>query len=149
VSFPADYRTRFTRYLTMNFPDDKQVRFFYASPVAVKAAGAGEPLPDGSMILVEVFDARLDANQDPVKGSDGFFAPDKLVGYAAMEKKAGWGAQIPEMLRNDDWNYAPFTVDKTQRSGFNQAVCLACHKPLPKDNHLFTMKQLREVAHAN
>ena len=131
ISFPADYKTRFTKYLTMNFPDDKQVRFFYASPVAIRAAGAGEPLPDGWY------------------GSDGFFTPDKIVGYATMEKRAGWGAEIPEMLRNDDWNYAPFTADKVQRSGFNQAVCLACHKPLPKDNHLFTMKQLREFAHAN
>ena len=110
VSFPADYRTRFTRYLTMNFPDDKE---------------------------------------NPVKDSDGFFAPDKLVGYAVMERQAGWGAEIPGMLRNDDWNYAPFTTDKVHRSGFNQAVCLACHKPLPRDSHLFTMKELREGAHAN
>ena len=149
ISFPADYKTRFTKYLTMNFPDDKQVRFFYASPVAIKAAAADAPLPGGSMIVVEVFNAKLDEKEDPVKDSDGFFAPDKIAGYATMEKESGWGAAIPEMLRNDDWNYAPFTPDKVQRSGFNQAVCLACHKPLPKDNHLFTMSQLREAAHKN
>ena len=148
VGFPADYRTRFTKYLTMNFPDDKLVRYFYANPAAVKAAAAGAPLPDGSMILIEVFSAKLDEKENPVKGSDGFFAPDKVAGYAAMEKQAGWGAEIPEMLRNGDWNYAPFTADKVYRSGFNQAQCLACHKPLPKDNHLFTMKQLREFAQA-
>lgn len=149
VNFPADYKTRFTRYLKMNFPDDKQVRHFYASPEAIKAAGAGGSLPDGSIILVEVFDARLDEQQNPVKEGDGFFAPGKLVGYAAMERQAGWGAEIPEMLRNDNWNYAPLTADGLQRSGFNQAVCLACHKPLAKDSHLFTMKQLRDGAHAN
>jgi len=149
ISFPADYKTRFTRYLTMNFPDDKQVRFFYASPVAIKAAAAGVSLPDGSMIIVEVFNAKLDEKENPVKGGDGFFAPDEIVGYATMEKEAGWGAEIPGMLRNADWNYAPFTADKVQRSGFNQAVCLACHKPLPKDNHLFTMSQLRASTHAN
>jgi cytochrome c553 len=149
VAFPADYKTRFTKYLTMNFPDDKQVRFFYASPVAVKAAAAGVPLPDGSMIVVEVFNAKLDEKENPVKGSDGFFTPDKIVGYATMEREAGWGAEIPDMLRNDEWNYAPFTADKVQRSGFNQAVCLACHKPLPKDSHLFTMSQLHASTHAN
>ena len=149
ISLPADYKTRFTRYLTMNFPDDKQVRFFYASPAAMKAAAADAPLPGGSMIVVEVFNAKLDEKENPVKGSDGFFTPDKIAGYATMEKEAGWGAEIPEMLRNDDWNYAPFTADKVQRSGFNQAVCLACHKPLPKDNHLFTMSQLRDAARAN
>ena len=147
VSFPADYKARFTKYLTMNFPDDKELQYFYANPAAFKAAAAGTPLPEGSMILVEVYNAKLDEKKDPLKGSDGFFVPDKIVGYAAMEKQAGWGAEIPEMLRNDDWNYAPFTTEKVYRTGFNQAQCLACHKPLPKDSHLFTMKQLREAAH--
>jgi len=148
VGFPADYQARFTKYLTIDFPDSKQVRYFCANPAALKAASADAPLPDGSMILVEVFSAKLDEKENPVMGSDGFFAPDKLTGYAAMERQAGWGAGIPGMLRNDDWNYAPFTTDKVYRSGFNQAQCLACHKPLPKDSHLFTMKQLREVAQA-
>lgn len=149
VSFPADYKASFTKYLTMEFPEDKQLRYLYANPVAVRAAGAGEPLPDGSMIIVEVFDARLDGSGNPVKGSDGYFEPDTLVGYAAMERQAGWGDEIPGILRNGNWNYAPFTVDKVYRSGFNQAQCLACHKPLPDDSHLFTMKQLREAAHKN
>lgn len=149
VIFPADYKTRFTKYLTLEFPEDKQVRYLYANPAAVKAAGAGDPLPDGSMIFVEVFNARLDGSGNPVKGSDGFFAPDQLVGFAAMERQAGWGDEIPEMLRNGNWNYAPFSTDKIYRSGFNQAQCLACHKPLSSDSHLFTMKQLHEVAQKN
>ena len=146
VKFPADYRTSFTRYLTMNFPDDKQVRYFYASPEAFNAARAGTPLPDGSRILVEVFNAKLDEQKNPVKGSDGFFSPDEIAGYVGMEKEAGWGAEIPAMLRNGDWNYLPFTTRKAPREDFNQAVCFACHKPLSQDNHLFTMNQLRESA---
>jgi cytochrome c553 len=148
VSFPSDYQTRFTKYLTMNFPDDKELRYFYASPAAFKAAGAGAELPDGSMIMIEVCSSKLDAQGNPVAGPDGFFVPDKIVGYVAMERQAGWGAENPEMLRNGDWNYAPFTTDKVYRSGFNQAQCLACHKPLSKDNHLFTMQQLRAAAQA-
>jgi cytochrome c553 len=146
VSIPADYRATFTKYLTMDFPDDKLVRHLYASPAAVEAARAGAPLPDGSMILMEVYRAKLDAQEIPVKGGDGFFVPDELVGYGAMEKQAGWGAEFPDILRNGDWNYAPFTPDKTQREGFNQAVCLACHKPKAEDSHLFTLAQLREFA---
>jgi hypothetical protein len=59
-----------------------------------------------------------------------------------MASGAGWGKDIPEMLRNADWNHAIFTTDKQHRAGVNQAECLACHKPLDKTQFLFTLKQL-------
>jgi len=43
VTFPEGYDTSFTKYLSMNFPATKQVRYFYANEKAVKAAKAGEP----------------------------------------------------------------------------------------------------------
>ncbi len=50
------------------------------------------------------------------------------------------------MLRNEEWNYAIFTTAKQHRPGVNQAECLACHKPLAKTSHTFTMSQLTDVA---
>jgi len=80
-----------------------------------------------------------------VTGSDGLFVPDKLILYTAMARGAGWGKDFPEMLRNEDWNYAVFTTDKQLRTGVNQAECLACHKPLDKVSYTFTLKQLAEA----
>ena len=71
--------------------------------------------------------------------------PDKLLLYTAMARDAGWGKDIPEMLRNDNWNYAIFTADKQPRAGVNQAECLACHKPLNNASYTFTLKQLAEA----
>ncbi len=147
VSFPADFPAGFTRYLRMNFPDNQQVRHFYANRAALEAARKDAPLPDGSMILVEVYGAKLDAEQHPIQDEAGFFVAGELKGYAAMARQPGWGDGIPEMLRNENWNYTALTTDKTQRSGLNQAVCFACHKPQSGDSHLFTMKELRERAH--
>lgn len=146
VTFPADYPSRFTRYTTINFPDRKQVRHYYANDVALKAARAGKPLPDGSYLFVEVFKARLDAGKMPVEGSDGFFETDSLAAYTAMVKQPGWGASIPELLRNGDWNYAVFNADQTLKTGVNHATCLACHKPLDGDSYVFSLKQLSEKA---
>lgn len=146
VTFPADYQSRFTRYTTIDFPDRKQVRHYYANDLALKAASAGQPLPDGSYLFVEVFKAKLDAQEMPVKGSDGLFQADKLAAYTAMEKQSGWGADIPEILRNGDWNYAVFSADKTLKTDVNQAKCLACHKPLAGDSYVFSIKQLSEKA---
>ena len=145
VMFPDDYKRTFTKYHTINFPATKQVRYYFANKTAVQAARAGKPLPDGSVLFAEVYAAKLDAEQHPVTGADGFFVAGKLVAYTAMAREAGWGKDIPEMLRNGDWNYAVFTTDKKHRPGVNQAECFACHKPLDNVSYTFTLKELAEA----
>lgn len=145
VSFPAGYQGTFIKYHTINFPATRQVRHYFANKTAVDAAKAGKPLPDGSVLFAEVHAAKLDADKKPVMGGDGYYAADKLLFYTAMARDAGWGRDIPEMLRNGDWNYAVFTTDKQHRPGVNQAECLACHKPLDTTSYTFTLKQLAEA----
>jgi cytochrome c553 len=142
LAFPEDYRQTFVRYHTINFPATRQVRYYFANRAAVQAAQAGEPLPDGSYLFVEVHAAKLGADGKPVTGSDGFFEADKLLFYTAMSREAGWGKEIPELLRNEDWNYAVFTSERQSRPA-NQAECLACHKPLDKVSFTFTLDQLK------
>ncbi len=142
VAFPEGYKESFTRYHTINFPAARQVRYYYANRAAIQAARGGKPLPDGSVLFAEVYAAKLDAGKLPVTGPDGFYVADKLVFYTAMASGAGWGAEIPDMLRNGNWHYAVFTLDKKQRPGVNQAECLACHKPLDAASYVFTLKEL-------
>ena len=94
------------------------------------------------MLFAEVYAAKSDADGKPATGADGYFVADKLLFYTAMARGAGWGKEIPQMLRNGDWNYAVFTTDKQLRPGVNQAECLACHKPLDNVSYTFTLKQL-------
>jgi len=145
VVFPEGYRETFTKYHTINFPATRQVRYYYANRAAVQAAREGKPLPGGSELFAEVHAAKLDADKKPVAGADGFYVAEKLLFYTAMASGAGWGAEIPEMLRNGDWNYTVFTLDKKQRPGVNQAECLACHKPLDKVSYTFTLKELAQA----
>ena len=142
VPFPENYKDAFTKYHTINFPATRQVRYYYANTVALQAAKEGKALPDGAMIFVEVYAAKLDSEKKPQTGTDGFYVADKLLFYTAMARGAGWGKDIPEMLRNEDWNYAIFTLDRLHRSGTNQALCLGCHKPHDKTSYLFTLKEL-------
>jgi cytochrome c553 len=145
VTFPEGYEKSFTKYHTINFPAAKEVRYYYANQAAVAAAKAGKPLPDGSVLFAEVYSVKLDASNNPVTGTDGFFQPDKLLRYTAMERETGWGSEIPELLRNENWNYAVFTKDKQLQAGVNQALCFACHKPLSNVSYTFTLKQLTEA----
>jgi cytochrome c553 len=146
VRFPADYKSTFTHYTTVNYPERPQVRHLYANEIAVKAAREGKPMPHGAVFLLEVHTPRLDDAKKPIKGADGNLVPDTLAFITAMEMQPGWGRDIPEMLRNGDWNYAVFNADRTPRKTANQAECLACHKPLPKDSYLFSLKALTDAA---
>ena len=146
VSFPEGYQQSFTRYYTLNFPATRQVRHYYANAPALAAAKEGRSLPNGAYLFAEVHSAKLDADKKPVTGSDGFFVADQLLFYTAMARDAGWGKDIPDMLRNDEWNYSVFTTDKQHRPGVNQAECLACHKPLDKTSYSFTIKELTTLA---
>jgi cytochrome c553 len=148
VTFPENYQGTFVKYHTINFPATRQVRYYYANPAALQAAKEGKDLPDGAYLFAEVYSAKLDADKKPITGADGFYVADQLMFYTAMARNAGWGKDIPDMLRNEDWNYAVFTLAKQQRPGVNQAECLACHKPLDKASYTFTLNQLTSAAKA-
>jgi len=143
VVFPADYKRTFTKYHVLNVPEDSQVKHYYANNEAVSAAAAGKPLPNGSILLVEIYSAKLDGDGKPLIGSEGYFVPDRLLSYPVSSRGPRWGDRFPEMLRNDDWNYALFGADKQLRANVNQAECLACHKALSESNYVFTFSNLK------
>lgn len=146
VSFPQDFPAGFTRYHGINAPDGKQVTRFYANAAALAAARAGKPLPEGSLIVGEIGAARQGPDGKPAMAQDGFYEVDKVVAYSAMGRAAGWGRDVPEMLRNGDWNYAVFTPARQPRPGVNQAECLACHKPQDAQSYVFTIRELASAS---
>jgi hypothetical protein len=145
VKFPED-RGTYVEYHWANFPDVKQLRLYSANRSALEAARQGKPLPDGAVLLSEVYAAKLDAGQNPVVGPNGAYERGALVQYRVMARGPGWGRDMPAILRNEDWNYAVFTADRKIRQDVNHAECLACHKPQDKDSFAFTLKELAAVA---
>ena len=128
MTFPAGFPNGFTLYSSANAGGAFSER--YANAAALAAARAGRPLPDGSVIIV--------VNR-PAAG-----APP--AGYAGMESRAGWGAAIPALLRNGNWDFAVFDAQKARNDRLNQAQCLACHRPQGANSHVFTMAELRAAA---
>jgi hypothetical protein len=112
-------------------PDNKQFREFYTSQAAIDAAKKGQPLPNGTVITMVQWKAKLDAQGNPEKGADGRFMKGDLNGYAVMEKRTGWGAEYDEKIRNGEWEYQAFTPAKAVNANAKLTACFECHKPLP------------------
>jgi cytochrome c553 len=126
--FPANFPNGFTLYQSV--ASDGAIAERYANAPALAAARAGQPLPDGSVIIV--------VNR-PAAG-----APP--TSYAGMETRAGWGAAVPALLRDGNWDFAVFNAQRVRNDGLNQAQCLACHHAQAANSHVFTLAELRTAA---
>ena len=146
IKFPENYQQG-ALYATVDRADNKQYRELFAPQAAIEAAKRGEPLPDGTVLTLVQYRAELDADGNPRKDANGRFMKGALIAYAVMEKRAGWGAKIPEDIRNGDWMYQNFTADRQVNEKANLTNCFKCHKPLgEKVDFLFTYEQLRAPA---
>jgi cytochrome c553 len=125
MTFPADFPAAFVNYHTQEDAATKSVTRYYANAVALQAARAGKPLPNGSIIMVEGTSA----------GATTY--------YSGMEVREGWGREVPELLRNGNWGYGLFNAQKVRGEKNNYAMCLGCHKGVAADSFVFTLGQLK------
>lgn len=128
MTFPANFPAGFTSYERVPGEGGASAERF-ANATALAAARAGRPLPDGSVIVV--------VNRD---------ASGATTGYAAMATQAGWGATVPALLRNGNWDYAVFDAAHVRNERLNQAACLACHHAQAPNSFVFTLPALRARA---
>lgn len=138
VKFPADYE-KGVKYGVVSNPGNKLYRELYTTKEAVEAAKSGKPIPSGTWIVMKSFKSQLDASGAPLKGPDGHFVKDELAAYGVMEKRAGWGAEYPDSLRNGEWEYQAFTAAKAVNDKANLKACFECHKPKDGDDYLFSL----------
>jgi hypothetical protein len=142
VAFPEDY-AKGVLFATVDRPDNKQYRELYTSAAAIAAAKKGEPLPSGTVITLVQYAAKLDPQGNPEKDANGRFIKANLIGYTVMEKRTGWGAEYPDNVRNGEWEYQAFKADKTPNAGANLTACFNCHKPLDKQDFVFSYDKLK------
>jgi hypothetical protein len=142
VAFPSTFAEG-VMYATIDRPDNKQYRELFASPAAVEAAKKGEPLPAGTVLTLLQYKAQLDERGTPLKDENGRFLKGDLIGFTVMEKRTGWGAEYPPEVRNGEWEYQAFTSDHGVNGKANLTACFNCHKPLDKQDFVFSYDRLK------
>jgi hypothetical protein len=130
VAFPEGF-DKGVLYTTVDRADNKQYREIYTSQAAVDAAKKGEPMPDGTVVTLVQYRAKLGADGNPEKDANGRFIKGELVAYTVMEKRKGWGTEYPDNIRNGEWEYQAFTAAKQPNPNAKLTACFECHKPLP------------------
>lgn len=142
VAFPDNY-AKGVLYTIVDRPDNKQYRELYSTPEAIAALKAGQPIPSGTILTLVQFKAKLDAAGEPEKDANGRFVKGDLIGYTVMEKRAGWGAEYGDDIRNGEWEYQAFKADRTVNDKANLKNCFTCHKPLDKQDFVFSYDKMK------
>jgi Cytochrome P460 len=145
VAFPENYGKGVV-YMTLDRPENKQVREYFTSQAAVDAK-KGAPLPAGTVITVVQYAAQLDPQGNPTKDANGrLIKTNDIRGYTVMEKRAGWGAEYPEAKRNGEWEYQAFRADKTANPNANLDGCFNCHKPQASNDFVYSYDKIKVAA---
>jgi Cytochrome P460 len=136
VSLPANYRQTLRNFTVVDRADTGQVRVLFGSAAALDAVKAGRPAPSGSVMVMEIFAAQRDAQNQLLRGADGRLQRGALANIFVMEKRTGWGAAYAEGQRNGDWEYATFTAAGQRGENRDTTACRTCHLPKAANDFL-------------
>ncbi len=146
VNLPADYRTQMVQYTVVDRTDVGQVRVLYGPRAAVEAARANRALPSGTTLVMEIYPAQRNAQNELVRGADGRLVRGNLANIFIMEKRTGWGAQYGPEIRNGEWEYAIFTPANQRADNRNMQPCMQCHLERRRDaDFVFSTQALAQA----
>jgi hemoglobin len=129
VLVPDGYRGWHTFLTNVQRPDVKQVRDIYVNGKGASAK-QGDPFPNGTTFVMELYNARADADGKLATDSDGKLVKGDLAKIFVMSKGKNWGAGVtPAELRNGDWVYAAYLPDAKTHAPDAAAGCRGCHLP--------------------
>ena len=126
LKFPASYET-FPRFLN-GIQKPKHVRDLFINDTGAHAK-KGEAFANGSILIMEIYNAKKDNGGNVVKRPDGRNAKDNLAKVFIMQKGPGWGKNAPSGLQTGDWIFSAFAADGT-RIEVPYKKCRQCHLPL-------------------
>ncbi|MBX2799910.1 MAG: cytochrome P460 family protein [Myxococcales bacterium] len=143
IRFPADYLS-LHNYLSLDRTQnpDQIIRLF-ANDTALAGPAEEGGLAFGSVLVAEVYKAKLDEDGEVVTSALGRRMRDKLALIAVMEKRQEFSGTHAAALANGHWEFAAFTPDGAVADK-NLDTCRACHAPLGATDHLFSIEHLAQ-----
>jgi plastocyanin len=126
VGFPDDYQTKFVPLFAFDRPDNRQIRVVYGNHLVTNTP-KGEPYPYGSIIVMETYRSRTDAQNVPLRDGNGRYIRDTLTAIFVMRKERGFGQDYAQN-RTGEWEYVAYRPDRTyQTEPRGSWTCANCH----------------------
>ncbi len=146
VALP-DYENGFVRYVEdLERANPEQISEIWANETALASAKEGAPLAYGSVLVMEVWKARMKSEEEPERDARGRPVKEALLFVAVMEKQPGWGGIYPEDQRSGEWEFAAYAPDGSLKAMDYGAKCSYCHAPLGEQDYVQSWEALLAAA---
>jgi hemoglobin len=126
VLVPANYTSWAAVRKDIQRPDKNQVRDIYVNAIGA-ARVEGQPYPDGSQFVMELYSA--------VAKEDGSLGKGDLSKVFVMTKGLGWGSYAGTPA-NGDWVYSAYGADKKSPTTDAFSTCRSCHEPHASNDYV-------------
>lgn len=128
MTLPENYKTDFIHYMTVDRIDNT-VRKLYIHPLALERIRRNEPLPEGTQLIIEAFEAARDENGKLLHDDNGrLIAGEMIANVHMMEKRTTWQRDDLATAGTDvNWNFASFAADTGLMTDENRNDCFTCH----------------------
>lgn len=146
LAFPENYRENFTLYFTGDrYIAGEQTIRIYANDIALNGAASDGKMPDGSVLVAELYAAQKDADGEVIESAIGRRIQGEFKAIALMERRAGWDDQYSDDLKVGDWEFEVFSTDGKNLAK-DTTSCRECHHPLADSEFMFSIEHLTAAA---
>ncbi|MEH6469704.1 MAG: cytochrome P460 family protein [Halopseudomonas sp.] len=142
VAWPGDYKQSLSHYYSGDrTANGKQIIRAYANKAAMAGKQADGNFPYGSVVVGELYVAKLNDKEEAIISSLGRRIVDKMAAIVVMQRGEGFDEQYPDALKVGDWEFAVFSPDG-KRLDKDVTGCRTCHHPLSERGFLFSDEHL-------
>lgn len=141
VNWPGDYKSNFTHYFSGDrTANNNQIIRLYANNLAIDGVRANGKLPNGSVVVGELYAARMNGEQ-PEMSILGRRIAEKLAAIVVMQRGEGFDSGYADEFKTGDWEFAVFSPEG-KKLDKDVTACRACHHPLTDKEFLFSYEHL-------
>ncbi len=144
VAFPADY-AKGVLYTTVDRADNKQYRELYAPKAAIDAVKAGKPIPSGTVLTMRQLQGQARGRRQSREGRQRPLHQDRRARRPTSSwRSAPAGApSIPTTCATANGSTRRSRPAKTVNDKANLKACFTCHKPLDKQDFVFSFDKMK------
>ncbi len=141
LALPSDYKSSGPYLVADRMGQEDQVIVLYANATAREGAKINGELPNDSILVGEIYKAKLDESGEVLESQLGRRIPGEMSAIVMMQRRKGWDDQYPDELKVGDWEFEVFSPEG-ENLAKDTTACRECHHPLTETNYTWSFDHI-------